>query len=265
MLDVHPPEHTPHSWRDFFIHIATIVLGLLIAVGLEQSVEWLHRRHEIKETREALAQEREQNRRRFPASTANFHLEAALLENNLQVLLFLQQHPGTPEEKLPGTLQWDLRYVPGIESVWKNAQQTQVLSLLPRQEVEEDADFYRLLEQIDDATQSLIPAAIGATRYAIVDPNPSHLTPAQVSEEIGLTEKAIELTRLWGIRLSNMHQEFSDFTPAPTLTEVFSFVARPRSLADQNKLAAVEAITNANLKPARDAHEAADKSADSNP
>jgi hypothetical protein len=46
MLDVHPPEHTPHSWRDFFIHIATIVVGLCIAVGLEQSVEAIHHRQQ---------------------------------------------------------------------------------------------------------------------------------------------------------------------------------------------------------------------------
>jgi len=31
MLEVHPPERTPHTWRDFFIHIATIVVGLVIA------------------------------------------------------------------------------------------------------------------------------------------------------------------------------------------------------------------------------------------
>jgi hypothetical protein len=46
MIDIHPPEHTPHSWRDFFIHIATIVVGLCIAVGLEQSVEAIHNSHE---------------------------------------------------------------------------------------------------------------------------------------------------------------------------------------------------------------------------
>ncbi len=39
MLDVHPPHHAANSWRDFFIHIATIVVGLLIAVGLEQAVD----------------------------------------------------------------------------------------------------------------------------------------------------------------------------------------------------------------------------------
>ncbi len=36
MLDVHPPRHAANTWRDFFI--ATVVLGLCIAVGLEQTV-----------------------------------------------------------------------------------------------------------------------------------------------------------------------------------------------------------------------------------
>jgi len=35
MLDVHPPHASTHTWRDFFIHIATICIGLLIAVDLE--------------------------------------------------------------------------------------------------------------------------------------------------------------------------------------------------------------------------------------
>lgn len=28
MLDVHPPHEATHTWTDFFIHIATIVVGL---------------------------------------------------------------------------------------------------------------------------------------------------------------------------------------------------------------------------------------------
>ena len=46
MIDVHPPEHAVHTWRDFLIHIATICVGLLIAIGLEQSVEALHHHHQ---------------------------------------------------------------------------------------------------------------------------------------------------------------------------------------------------------------------------
>jgi hypothetical protein len=51
MLDVHPPHAPTHGWRDFFIHIATIVVGLLIAVGLEQTVEHFHERQQLGELR----------------------------------------------------------------------------------------------------------------------------------------------------------------------------------------------------------------------
>jgi len=54
MLDVHPPHESAHTWRDFFIHIATIVVGLLIAVGLEQTVEAIRHAHERTELHEAL-------------------------------------------------------------------------------------------------------------------------------------------------------------------------------------------------------------------
>lgn len=46
MLDVHPPHEPIYTWKGFAVHIATIVIGLLIAVGLEQSVEYVHRRHQ---------------------------------------------------------------------------------------------------------------------------------------------------------------------------------------------------------------------------
>ena len=53
MLDVHPPHESVHTWKGFFIHIATIVIGLIIAVGLEQAVELIHhhrQRHELLES-----------------------------------------------------------------------------------------------------------------------------------------------------------------------------------------------------------------------
>ena len=60
MLDVHPPHAPTHTWKDFFIHIATICVGLLIAIGLEQTVEALHRAHERRNLQTALTHESEQ-------------------------------------------------------------------------------------------------------------------------------------------------------------------------------------------------------------
>jgi hypothetical protein len=52
MLDVHSPHGAAHTWKDFWIHLGTISIGLLIAIGLEQSVEAIHRldeRHRLEE------------------------------------------------------------------------------------------------------------------------------------------------------------------------------------------------------------------------
>ena len=40
MLDVHAPHEAVHSWKAFFVHIAAISIGLLLALGLEATVGW---------------------------------------------------------------------------------------------------------------------------------------------------------------------------------------------------------------------------------
>lgn len=49
MLEVHAPHEALHTWTGFFIHIATIVIGLFVAVGLEQAVELIHHRHLVQQ------------------------------------------------------------------------------------------------------------------------------------------------------------------------------------------------------------------------
>ena len=55
-MDIHKPK-AAHSWREFLIEIGTIICGILIALGLEQVVESVHRGSEVREAREALHKE----------------------------------------------------------------------------------------------------------------------------------------------------------------------------------------------------------------
>lgn len=57
MLDV----HAPHGLSDFFLHLFTITIGLLIALSLEGCVEWQHHRHLVREAEAALHDEIENN------------------------------------------------------------------------------------------------------------------------------------------------------------------------------------------------------------
>ena len=63
MIDVHPAPHAAHSWREFLTHIATIVLGIIIAIGLEQIVELVHHHGERVRLEAALRNESLLNRR----------------------------------------------------------------------------------------------------------------------------------------------------------------------------------------------------------
>lgn len=77
MLEVHPPHQAVRGWRDFFVHITTIVIGLLIAISLEQVVESIHHKHQVRDAREALALEREANQHEFARTTEMFRRETA--------------------------------------------------------------------------------------------------------------------------------------------------------------------------------------------
>jgi len=61
MLDVHVPRKTEHTWTDFFIHISTIVLGLFIAVCLEQTVVYFDHNHQRRELIENVQAEARHN------------------------------------------------------------------------------------------------------------------------------------------------------------------------------------------------------------
>jgi hypothetical protein len=83
MLEVHAPHAVVHTWKDFFIHIVTIVVGLLIAVGLEQSIVYVHKRHQLAEARESLRAEHLENRRSMAFQYHEFQRFNKILQDNL--------------------------------------------------------------------------------------------------------------------------------------------------------------------------------------
>jgi len=151
-MEVHPPHHPLHSWKDFFIHIATITVGLLIAVGLEQSVEALHHRHQRHQLQEDLRAEAERNQRIIlrdlkMADQEQWHrtliamiASAPVKGGKLSVTL-----PAT--QCKPGTLNTPyVRYYAPSEAVWTTAKESGLAALLPA----EEAQVYARLAHNDE-------------------------------------------------------------------------------------------------------------------
>ena len=137
MLDVHPAHHAASTWRDFFIHIATIVLGLLIAIGLEQTVELIHHRHQRHQLQEDLHNEAEQNLQVIDRDLKMQSLEpwfdqamrdatpASSHQDRIRITL-------PPAPCLPGSVGTaEFRYFAPSQAVWTTAKEGSLVALLP--------------------------------------------------------------------------------------------------------------------------------------
>ena len=220
MLDVHPPHTPTHTWKDFFIHVGTICVGLLIAIGLEQTVEFLHRRHQVAETRKALDIERRINRNRFAATTEQFERFVPMMQRNLTVFVALRQHPGSAVSLPP--LDWNSLSFGMQEVAWQTAKQNNVLESMPVAEARGDAALYARIESLNADADAEHAAFSEARLFAIVDPDPSHLSVQQLDRQIELTARVIQASTTVAVDQSNLHREFPDFSPAPTPQEVFA-------------------------------------------
>ena len=201
-MDVHPPDQAIHSWRDFFVHIATIVVGLLIALMLEQSVEWLHHRHMMAEAREQLQQELENNRRTL-AGDERF-LDIATNDGRYNLNLLMADHdPGKP-------LHFGWRWDATSASAWATAKETGAISLMPYSEVQELSERYAqqaLLEteatsHIHDYVLALSPLSHHGN---LEDASVASLTPQERAALVegfsrNLTEIALLRDLLHGLR-----------------------------------------------------------------
>src|ERR1039458_4273167 len=220
MLDVHPAHHAASTWREFFIHIATIVLGLLIAVGLEQLVEHIHHRIELTDARKALAIERKINIVRFSVENDEFHRFVPTLQNNLALFVYLRQHPGKPAPPSVGALRWTTLDRGMANSAWAAAQHSGVVDSMPQSEARENASLYAHLDRLSQDMFDAQVAVAECTRFRIVDPDPAHLSPQQLDQEIDLVSKALFAYRNIASVMTNDHEAFPDFTPAPSRSEV---------------------------------------------
>jgi hypothetical protein len=129
MLDVHPPHHPTHGWRDFFIHIATITIGLLIAVGLEQSIEALHRAHERRDLIEAFHAECESNVKSLDSIVNNIRANVVFIRQLIVELRDAKPQAGFISIVVPDGNLWVSYHTPS-RSVWTGAKANAETGLL---------------------------------------------------------------------------------------------------------------------------------------
>lgn len=147
MLDVHAPHEATHTWSDFFIHMGTICLGLLIALGLEQAAEYVHRQHERHQLEQNLRAEAIQN-----LHIAIYNLDGIANWNTWQTEQVTELDRAAAEGRTPRYISapsGSRSYRLPSDAVWSVAQ-TGTLNLLPRTEAQQFAHPYSVAKFATD-------------------------------------------------------------------------------------------------------------------
>ena len=191
MIDIHPPHKSDHTWTDFFIHIGTIILGILIAPGLEQSLEYLHRRHQLHELREgAITDARiylhdvDQNR------AANTRQIEDLITRIQQVQAALSQHQPLPPLAYRPALAISTIRLGNLSA----AKTSGLITLLTKDEINSASDAEVGVIKSEALKERAQEAATKRTafeqRFQTGFPSGpfdfSNITPAQLGEYLGL-------------------------------------------------------------------------------
>ena len=152
MLDVHAPHGPAHGWREFVTHIAAIAVGLLLALALEKTAEFVHDRHKLTQSRRELAAEVTENLDRWQRNQAEVDRVRKNLATNLEIIQALRTHAA-----VKGQFDYGVTFHATLDGSWQAARQNGSLDLMPNDELITHAWFHQLLGYVMDAMHGLEP------------------------------------------------------------------------------------------------------------
>ena len=148
-MEIHAPHEPVRSLKDFLYHMLTVVLGILIALGLEALIEYAHHRETANGARESILKEMRDNDARLSRGLA----QAPNAEQRLQTAMQMARNPKSSAASL------DLSFgIIALSSTnWTAAQYSGALAYMSREEVQKLDAVYVLQQNflnVQDSTLS---------------------------------------------------------------------------------------------------------------
>lgn len=191
MHEVHAPHGAIHTWKDFLLHIATITIGLLIAIGLEQTVRYVHHLNQLQRAREELSLEAAENVQGAQRNQAQISEIDAKLARNMALLRAIQ----VSHAPLAKPLDYSWNFRRPRDGAWQTAKQSGTLDLMPHAELQNFAHLYAVMGSFMAVLAAQNLQLESATAIANRSPDRS-LLPRDIEELITATSEAQAKTAL---------------------------------------------------------------------
>ena len=191
-MDVHAPHEPIHTWKDFTLHLATITIGLLIALGLEGLVEAAHHRHLLHQAETNLRAEVSSNRQTLAGDEKQLDGTEQEIESDLKLLTAVKTHQPTSGQ-LAENWEWNSM----DSAAWNTARDTGAIALMPYEYAQTYSDIYGQQGVVNDQSRNYIGSI-----YKISEPlkggrKLADLQPAEIDTMIANSQQAlVELDHL---------------------------------------------------------------------
>lgn len=156
-VEIHAPDEPVHNWRQFFIHLAIVSIGLLIALGLEALAGRHHHRLPVREACENIAREIAENRQQLQDNLKAIHADEARMTANLRLAAFRDTCTLPTGNKLQYNLEWSRP----ADTAWATARDTGAHGHMPHAEVQcharQDIVNARAQEVFHDQSRAIAP------------------------------------------------------------------------------------------------------------
>jgi hypothetical protein len=177
MLDVHPPHSKIQSVGEFLLHLFTITIGLLIALGLEAAVERSHHRHQRDEAEANLRQEITDNQKQLAAVHEAIASEQA---NLIRSIRFLEAREANKPYDITG-MSLAFSIVPLRDASWRTATATGVLDYMEYDRVQNYAAAYHLQDQFAAMEQESLDSFLQLHSYLVGGADPTKMTAQEAA------------------------------------------------------------------------------------
>jgi len=152
-VDIHPPYGPIHSFKEFFLHLLTVILGILIALSLEGLIEWRHHGSLAEEARSNLTVEIRENRQLLTGGLA----AAPDAEQRLKATIeTIEAYRKNHRDDRTSKLDWSFGLFPLSATAWSTAASTGALGYMDYSEVKAYTRAYVLQEEFLTMQQSTL-------------------------------------------------------------------------------------------------------------
>ena len=187
MLDVHPPHEKMHGFKDFLLHLLTITIGLLIALGLEGYAEHWRQRELKKDADTKLRQEIRDNAQEI---VLVHNANASEQENLKRIVDFLNaRKKNEPYDTHQLRLDFTMG---GLKSAsWKTAAATGALGFMEYDQVQRYSAVYQLQDKYSTLQDQTIDEFLQLQSYVIFGFDTEKITPVDAGAAERDTRRAL--------------------------------------------------------------------------